>query len=120
MGLDRTHVPAQDVNLAAIHASMEQNENLQGKQRLLDATVSNGPAPACLQDIGNRTAEVRFLGTAAAMPGKHRNVSGIFLNLFDLGCILLDCGEGTYGQMVNWLSRISHFVLLLLLQSVEL
>lgn len=44
---------------------------------------------------------VRFFGTGSAIPGKHRNVSGLMLDMFGRGGVLLDCGEGTWGQMVR-------------------
>lgn len=57
--------------------------------------------PDCIARISAGKTMVRFLGTGAAIPGKHRNVSGIMLDLFERGGILLDCGEGTWGQMVR-------------------
>lgn len=57
--------------------------------------------PECISRLAKGTAAVRFLGTGAAIPGKHRNVSGILLDLFERGGVLLDCGEGTWGQMVR-------------------
>ncbi|PWN33253.1 Metallo-hydrolase/oxidoreductase [Meira miltonrushii] len=40
------------------------------------------------------------LGTGSALPSKHRNVSSTLLHLpDDQGYILLDVGEGTYGQL---------------------
>ena len=40
-----------------------------------------------------------FLGTGAAMPSKYRNVTATYLHMFAHGGMLLDCGEGTYGQL---------------------
>lgn len=53
--------------------------------------------PSCFEDAG----EVIFLGTGAAIPSKLRNVSGIYLHLYHRSGILLDCGEGTFGQMLR-------------------
>lgn len=50
---------------------------------------------------GREEMEVVFLGTGAAIPSKYRNVTGIHLNRFGLGSLLLDCGEGTWGQLVR-------------------
>ncbi len=36
--------------------------------------------------------EVTFLGTGAAVPSKYRNVTGIHVNLFGRGGLLMDCG----------------------------
>ncbi|XP_078348561.1 zinc phosphodiesterase ELAC protein 2-like [Oculina patagonica] len=43
--------------------------------------------------------EVVFLGTGASIPSKYRNVSSTLINMSEKGSILLDCGEGTYGQL---------------------
>lgn len=48
--------------------------------------------------------EVTTLGTGSACPSKYRNVSATLLRIPDIqggqpGAILLDCGEGTLGQM---------------------
>lgn len=57
--------------------------------------------PLCVGRFDRQTAEVCFLGTAGAIPGKHRNVSGILLHMFSRGGVLMDCGEGTWGQMTR-------------------
>ncbi|XP_076866713.1 zinc phosphodiesterase ELAC protein 2 [Brachyhypopomus gauderio] len=43
--------------------------------------------------------EVVFLGTGSALPMKIRNVSGTLVNVSSTQSVLLDCGEGTFGQM---------------------
>lgn len=48
--------------------------------------------------------EISTLGTGSAIPSKYRNVSSTVLSIPNLykgqvGEILLDCGEGTLGQM---------------------
>ncbi len=40
-----------------------------------------------------------FLGTASAQPGQYRNVSGIYVDLFARGSLLVDCGEDSVGQL---------------------
>lgn len=45
--------------------------------------------------------KVCFLGTGSALPSKYRNVSCIYLEIKSFGGILLDCGEGSYGQMIR-------------------
>lgn len=52
-----------------------------------------------IDQMTDRELEITFLGTGAALPSKYRNVSAIFLNLFEKGGIMLDCGEGTLGQL---------------------
>ena len=59
------------------------------------------PVPAAIRAMREGDAEIAFLGTGSSMPAKYRNVSGIFLDVPSRGSAFLDCGEGTYGQMVR-------------------
>lgn len=43
--------------------------------------------------------KVSFLGTSSAVPSKYRNVSGYLLEASSNSAVLVDVGEGTYGQM---------------------
>ncbi|XP_007433954.1 zinc phosphodiesterase ELAC protein 2 [Python bivittatus] len=43
--------------------------------------------------------EVVFLGTGSAVPMKIRNVSSTLVNISPTQSVLLDCGEGTFGQL---------------------
>uniref|UniRef100_A0AAY4C337 Zinc phosphodiesterase ELAC protein 2 n=1 Tax=Denticeps clupeoides TaxID=299321 RepID=A0AAY4C337_9TELE len=56
-----------------------------------DAVVQSGKA--------EKYPEVVFLGTGSALPMKIRNVSGTLVNISPNQSVLLDCGEGTFGQM---------------------
>lgn len=42
---------------------------------------------------------VNFLGTSSATPSRYRNVSGYLVQFNDHANVLIDCGEGTYGQI---------------------
>lgn len=55
--------------------------------------------PSCLEGITREDMEIVLLGTGSSQPSKYRNVTSIFINLFSKGGILLDCGEGTLGQL---------------------
>uniref|UniRef100_A0A8D3DCZ6 Zinc phosphodiesterase ELAC protein 2 n=1 Tax=Scophthalmus maximus TaxID=52904 RepID=A0A8D3DCZ6_SCOMX len=48
---------------------------------------------------GEKYPEVVFLGTGSALPMKMRNVSGTLVNISPSQSMLLDCGEGTFGQL---------------------
>ncbi|CAN9493080.1 unnamed protein product [Ophioblennius macclurei] len=48
---------------------------------------------------GSQYPEVVFLGTGSALPMKIRNVSGTLVNISSSQALLLDCGEGTFGQL---------------------
>uniref|UniRef100_A0A914HFC7 ribonuclease Z n=1 Tax=Globodera rostochiensis TaxID=31243 RepID=A0A914HFC7_GLORO len=43
--------------------------------------------------------QVAFLGTASAVPAKYRNVSSYLLQLSPSSTMMIDCGDGTYGQL---------------------
>ncbi|KAL6850226.1 hypothetical protein ACP4OV_020853 [Aristida adscensionis] len=59
----------------------------------------NQDIPCCVENAMREDMEVTFLGTGSSQPSKYRNVSSIYINLFAQGGILLDCGEGTLGQL---------------------
>ncbi|KAH9612129.1 hypothetical protein KSS87_002609 [Heliosperma pusillum] len=54
---------------------------------------------SCSENISREDMEIVLLGTGSSQPSKYRNVSSIFINLFSKGGLLLDCGEGTLGQL---------------------
>ena len=55
--------------------------------------------PPCLQGVTRDQMEMVFLGTGSSQPSKYRNVSAIYVHLFERGGVMLDCGEGTYAQL---------------------
>lgn len=61
--------------------------------------LSESELPSCLENITRQDMEIVLLGTGSSQPSKYRNVSSIFINLFSKGSLLLDCGEGTLGQL---------------------
>ena len=54
---------------------------------------------------GGETADkyplVTFLGTGSSVPSKYRNVTGILVETQPGSFIIMDCGEGTLGQLVR-------------------
>ncbi|OAA56483.1 hypothetical protein ISF_07551 [Cordyceps fumosorosea ARSEF 2679] len=56
-------------------------------------------------DIPSRDAEIIPLGTGSSVPNKHRNVSATLIRVPGIGTYLLDCGEGTLGQIRRLLGR---------------
>ncbi|XP_059059090.1 ribonuclease Z, mitochondrial [Achroia grisella] len=46
--------------------------------------------------------KVVFLGTGSCIPSKTRNTSGIAVQIDENRSMLMDCGEGTYGQLVRF------------------
>ncbi|KAI1884252.1 hypothetical protein AGOR_G00224530 [Albula goreensis] len=61
------------------------------KQQVMDLTNKAGRE--------GKYPEVVFLGTGSALPMKTRNVSATLLNISPNQSVLLDCGEGTFGQL---------------------
>ncbi|XP_055432453.1 zinc phosphodiesterase ELAC protein 2 isoform X2 [Bubalus kerabau] len=57
-------------------------------------TAQDGP-----EATSSQYPEVVFLGTGSAIPMKIRNVSSTLVNISPDTSLLLDCGEGTFGQL---------------------
>ncbi|KAI9023548.1 hypothetical protein CLU79DRAFT_701402 [Phycomyces nitens] len=53
------------------------------------------------EDFPGDDVEVITLGTGSAIPSKYRNVSATLVKIPDYGSLLLDAGEGTFGQMMR-------------------
>ncbi|KFM76342.1 Zinc phosphodiesterase ELAC protein 2, partial [Stegodyphus mimosarum] len=54
----------------------------------------------------NTYPEVLFLGTGSATSTAYRNVSCILININSHDSILLDCGEGTFTQLVRYFGQV--------------
>ncbi|KAL4795704.1 hypothetical protein BDV19DRAFT_362484 [Aspergillus venezuelensis] len=52
-----------------------------------------------LKDLPGRDVEITTLGTGSSLPSKYRNVSSTLIHVPGQGYYLLDCGEGTLGQL---------------------
>ncbi|XVE88855.1 hypothetical protein DITRI_Ditri19aG0102400 [Diplodiscus trichospermus] len=61
--------------------------------------LTENTLPSCLENIRRDDLEIVLLGTGSSQPSKYRNVSSVYINLFSKGSLLLDCGEGTLGQL---------------------
>ncbi|XP_049632801.1 zinc phosphodiesterase ELAC protein 2 [Suncus etruscus] len=59
-------------------------------------TIQHGSIPA---EKKIQYPEIIFLGTGSAIPMKIRNVSSTLVNISSEKSLLLDCGEGTFGQL---------------------
>lgn len=59
-----------------------------------------------LDQVTSRQTEpypkITFLGTGSCIPSKTRNTSAILVELVPDKFLMLDCGEGTYGQLVRF------------------
>ncbi|XP_014499505.1 tRNase Z TRZ3, mitochondrial [Vigna radiata var. radiata] len=124
LGLDRSCIPTTvssseiigdllseipEVSEAANHVSQLWQECSQTKDDLTPVVDHNmmieepwlcaNSIPACLENIRRDDLEIVLLGTGSSQPSKYRNVSSIYINLFSRGGLLMDCGEGTLGQL---------------------
>lgn len=55
--------------------------------------------------IGTEYPKIVMLGTGSSIPGKVRNTSGILLRVDKDHSMVLDCGEGTFGQIMKIYGR---------------
>jgi len=69
------------------------------KMMIEEPWLCTNSIPACLENIRRDDLEIVLLGTGSSQPSKYRNVSSIYINLFSKGGLLMDCGEGTLGQL---------------------
>ncbi|GLT53339.1 hypothetical protein SLA2020_266170 [Shorea laevis] len=84
------------------HGSRETEETfpMQDNQVMVEEPwLNENTLPSCLENIKRDDLEIVLLGTGSSQPSKYRNVSSIYINLFSKGGLLLDCGEGTLGQL---------------------
>ncbi|OMJ78712.1 hypothetical protein SteCoe_21432 [Stentor coeruleus] len=88
-GIDRTHEPI-------IYNPLKQNEIP------IPLLKSKSIDYKSIVDVSKPFSDpqIIFLGTASMKPGKCRNVTGIHISNWG-GGLLLDCGEGTYSQLVR-------------------
>ncbi|XP_050542925.1 ribonuclease Z, mitochondrial [Daktulosphaira vitifoliae] len=73
--------------------------NVEGFDKVIKK-VKQSISNATLID-SNTYPKITFLGTGSCIPSKTRNTSGILVYTDHSECMLLDCGEGTYGQLVR-------------------
>ncbi|CAL1587575.1 unnamed protein product [Knipowitschia caucasica] len=93
MGWDRDSIPCCDQEEFVREASglplfLQETERCRKLWTEGDTDPGSSPYP-----------EVVFLGTGSALPMKTRNVSGTLLNISSSQSLLLDCGEGSFGQL---------------------
>lgn len=90
--------------MAAVQAELreQQPEVLEAAAAAAAPAPAGEAVPACVASGARDEWEVTFLGTGAAVPSKYRNVTGIHVNLFARGGMLMDCGAcGGAGAVVG-------------------
>ncbi|KAK6268075.1 hypothetical protein QUC31_012235 [Theobroma cacao] len=124
LGLDRSHIPTligQSEVIDELHSEIPEIADaaqqvrqlwrgLKGSREELtplndnrviveEPWLAENTLPNCLENIRRDDLEIVLLGTGSSQPSKYRNVSSVYINLFSKGSLLLDCGEGTLGQL---------------------
>ncbi|KAL1738920.1 beta-lactamase-like protein, partial [Schizophyllum fasciatum] len=66
-------------------------------QALVAQRIEDGSVPG----LPGADVTILPLGTSSAVPSKYRNVSATLIRIPRRGSILLDCGEGTWGQLAR-------------------
>jgi len=119
LGLDRSGIPSSmspsevidellteipEIADAAQHVSQlwdgsTETEGQDNRVMVEEPWLNENTLPSCLENIKRDDLEIILLGTGSSQPSKYRNVSSIHINLFSKGGLLLDCGEGTLGQL---------------------
>ncbi|KAJ0075247.1 hypothetical protein Patl1_34082 [Pistacia atlantica] len=100
--MDELHLEIPEIVDAAQHVSQIWQEPPETKEvvsHLHENEVDENRLPSCLENVRKDDLEIVLLGTGSARPYEYRNVSSIYINLFSKGSLLLDCGEGTLGQL---------------------
>ncbi|CAL1400324.1 unnamed protein product [Linum trigynum] len=77
----------------------DNNRNNLTEDPWLEEEEEKRTTPSCLQNVRRDDLEIVLLGTGSSQPSKYRNVSSVYINLFSKGSLMLDCGEGTLGQL---------------------
>ncbi|KAF8080760.1 hypothetical protein N665_0924s0025 [Sinapis alba] len=113
LGIDRSCIPSQltssrviDELLSEIPEISSKTEEVkrlwngvQNKMMVEEPWLNESTVPSCLENIRRDDMEIVLLGTGSSQPSRYRNVSAVYIDLFSRGSILLDCGEGTLGQL---------------------
>lgn len=86
--IDRNQYRENAFKLTDFNESLESLHKLQEKMEL-DQGQSEEP-------------ELIFFGTGSSMPSKYRNCSCIYLKMSNEDSMLMDCGEGSFGQMFRF------------------
>lgn len=82
----------EDINSIVLPTSMHGAGHGESKQ---DTEMADCQAP-------EEEFQTVFLGTGAACPSKYRNVTSIYLDFYERGGLLLDCGEASLGQLIRY------------------
>ena len=112
MGIDESAVPKIETprairETAAKEAELRTKTNKnpdedKSNRKTNDEFCANHPGHKVVDDVDDNEVVVTFLGTGSAQPAKHRNVTGILLEVEKDGenySALLDSGEGSLGQI---------------------
>ncbi|KAI8060489.1 beta-lactamase-like protein [Gongronella butleri] len=93
--------PVFDVARAAEDDDMVAFDQNQEYQQAIAQARTDASHVHLTTDFAGHDVRVITLGTGSSVPSKYRNVSATLVKIPSYGSILLDAGEGTYGQMLR-------------------
>lgn len=117
LGIDRSCIPSQLTSTRVIDELLSEipeitskteevkrlwngpHNNNNNKMMVEEPWLNESTVPSCLENIKRDDMEIVLLGTGSSQPSRYRNVSAVYIDLFSRGSLLLDCGEGTLGQL---------------------
>ncbi|XP_055594347.1 ribonuclease Z, mitochondrial-like [Uranotaenia lowii] len=102
-GIDRTQEAV--LNPSEYLQELEELPDFKAALAELHQTMNKTSSPNQLTSRSECFPRVVFLGTGSSIPNKTRNVSAILVHTGQNSSILLDCGEGTAGQIVRFYGR---------------
>ncbi|XP_053607367.1 zinc phosphodiesterase ELAC protein 2 isoform X4 [Plodia interpunctella] len=95
-----------------IQEYIQETMDIAGFTASLDTLRKQVDSIRYMQSDETEFPKVIFLGTGSCIPSKTRNTSGIVLQIDENRSMLLDCGEGTFGQLVRFFGskRVNSFL----------
>ncbi|TRM58741.1 hypothetical protein BD626DRAFT_410082 [Schizophyllum amplum] len=97
--LDRFH-PVVEASVST-STPVELTPSTRAAFELARSVAAKRIAEGALPRLPGSDVTVLPLGTSSAVPSKYRNVSSTLIRIPGHGSILLDCGEGTWGQLAR-------------------
>ncbi|SAM00816.1 hypothetical protein [Absidia glauca] len=97
--------PAFDTNRPFDDPKMKEFDNNKECQKAINKAKAAADQVKLGGAFPGDDVQVITLGTGSSLPSKYRNVSATLIKIPKFGSIMLDAGEGTYGQMLRYFGR---------------
>lgn len=99
VSVDREQKKLDDTKLSDQHSLKRINKGIAKVRESLEEPEVKKQLANMRQSLPGGDAEIITLGTGSSQPSRYRNVSSTLLRVPGQGSYLLDCGEGTLGQL---------------------